>query len=255
MAIKYKTRVKEVASNKPDAVTAFNLPATTATGFRTFVSAYASTEKLPYHATNGTDWESGIGIFTDGTPGTVTRTTILESSNGDAAVDFSSGADVDIFVEWAADIANKVHNTGAVIVTCDGSTTQTFSNGTDTKVAAILATEVTDPNGWWNTSTTRFEPDVAGTYLITASISLSTFLDQEHTIISLRKNGAAYKLLGRFDGSSVSSYTCQTVGSAFVTLNGTTDYIELYFKIITAADKTSQANAERNYFNAVRIGD
>lgn len=110
MAIKHKTRVKEIASNKPNASTAFNLPGSAATGFRTFAAAYSNTDQLPYHATNGTDWESGIGTFTTGTPNTIVRTIILESSNADAAVDFSAGADVELFVEWPANIANSVNN-------------------------------------------------------------------------------------------------------------------------------------------------
>lgn len=101
MAILHKTRVKETASNKPNASTAFSLPGSAATGYRTFASAYANNDQLPYHATNGTSWESGIGTFTTG-PSTLTRTTILESSNTNAAVDFSAGADVELFVEWPA---------------------------------------------------------------------------------------------------------------------------------------------------------
>jgi len=108
MAVKHKTRVNEIASNKPNAATAFGLPGSAATGFRTFASAYVNNDQLPYHATNGTDWESGIGTFTTG-PSTLTRTQVLESSNADAAVDFSAGADVALFVEWPAKIAAIAH--------------------------------------------------------------------------------------------------------------------------------------------------
>jgi len=114
MAIKHKTRVKEIASNKPNASTAFNLPGSAATGFRTFAAAYSNTDQLPYHATNGTDWESGIGTFTTGSPNTIVRTTILESSNSDAAVDFSAGADVELFVEWPAKMGERAFSSGYI---------------------------------------------------------------------------------------------------------------------------------------------
>ena len=109
MAIKHKTRVKEIASNKPNASTAFNLPGSAAAGFRTFASAYSNTDQLPYHATNGTDWESGIGTFTTGSPNTIVRAAILESSNSDVAVDFSAGADIELFVEWPASIGQATN--------------------------------------------------------------------------------------------------------------------------------------------------
>lgn len=101
--IKHKTRVQEVATNKPNAATAFDLPTSAATGFRPFAAAYSNTDQLPYHASNGTNWESGIGTFTTGSPNTLVRTAILESSNSDAAVDFSGSASFPtIFVEMAA---------------------------------------------------------------------------------------------------------------------------------------------------------
>ena len=37
------------------------------------------------------EWEVGIGTVTDATPDTLSRDTILSSSNGDAAVNFTAG--------------------------------------------------------------------------------------------------------------------------------------------------------------------
>lgn len=125
MAIKHKTRVKETASNKPNASTAFSLPGSAATGYRTFASAYADTDQLPYHATNGTDWESGIATFTTGVPNTLVRSVIYESSNANAAVDFSAGANVDVFVEWPAKLGEFAHNPGYI-----SGLSLTYSSGT-----------------------------------------------------------------------------------------------------------------------------
>lgn len=105
MAIKYAERVKEVATNKPNASSAFNLPDSAATGFQSFDSAFSTGDLVPYMATNGTDWESGIGTFTAGTPDTLARTTLLSSSTG-SVIDFSAGADIEVFCSYPAMVAN-----------------------------------------------------------------------------------------------------------------------------------------------------
>lgn len=104
--ITHKAQVEEVASNKPNAATAFNLPDSATAPARSFDSALASGAVVPYHATNGTDWEDGIGTFTAGTPDTLARNLILDSSTG-SAIDFSAGADVAVRIVWPATIATE----------------------------------------------------------------------------------------------------------------------------------------------------
>lgn len=66
------------------------------TGFQTFGSRYATNDTFPYFV-EGVDaagsptgeWESGIGTYNGSN--VVARTTVIYSSNGDAAVNFSSG--------------------------------------------------------------------------------------------------------------------------------------------------------------------
>lgn len=108
MPLNYKDRVKEVASNKPNASTAFNLPDSAPTGFQPFDSAYASADIMECMATNGTDWESFIGTFTAGSPDTLARTELLASSTG-SAIDWSSGGDVTIFGTPSSKEFNSLH--------------------------------------------------------------------------------------------------------------------------------------------------
>lgn len=125
MALKHFDRVKETASNKPNAATAFNLPDSGATGFRSFDSVLASADTCPYVATNGTDWEVGIGTFTAGTPDTLTRTTILSSSTG-SAIDFSGGGDVSVFIDWPAAFGAQslmTHAAATAVTTADPTVT------------------------------------------------------------------------------------------------------------------------------------
>ena len=64
-------------------------------GFRTFDSVLNSADTTWYCAVFGAEWEVGLGTFT--APATLTRTTVIRSSNGGSAVDFSAGTK-DVFV-------------------------------------------------------------------------------------------------------------------------------------------------------------
>jgi hypothetical protein len=72
-----------------------------ATGFRTFVAGVASTSVVVYTAEDGTNWEVGEGTVTSGSPDTLSRTTILSSSNAGAAVSWAAGTK-NIFLDAAA---------------------------------------------------------------------------------------------------------------------------------------------------------
>jgi len=60
-------------------------------GFQSFFSRIASGNTVEYCATDGVDFEIGIGTFTDASPDTLARTTVLTSSNGDVAIDWGVG--------------------------------------------------------------------------------------------------------------------------------------------------------------------
>lgn len=77
------------------------------TGYQTFVAGIGDANTCYYCATDGTDWEVGVGTVTDAATDTLARTTILKSSNSDAAVNWSAGTR-DIFVTLSADAASIV---------------------------------------------------------------------------------------------------------------------------------------------------
>ena len=64
------------------------------TGFETFVAGIGNSNTTYYciQAQGGSAFEIGVGTVTDASPDTLSRTAIISSSNGDAAVDFGAGS-------------------------------------------------------------------------------------------------------------------------------------------------------------------
>ena len=62
-------------------------------GFQTFVAGIADTNTTFYAIVNrsAAEWETGIGTIADASPDTLTRTSVIASSNSDSAVDLSAG--------------------------------------------------------------------------------------------------------------------------------------------------------------------
>lgn len=78
-------------------------------GFRTFGSVLASGDTTWYVAAFGGEWEVGVGTFT--APATLSRTTVLSSSNGTSLVDFSAGSK-DVFISPPASVLKKLADLG-----------------------------------------------------------------------------------------------------------------------------------------------
>lgn len=74
-----------------------------ATRRRTFVAGVGDGATVYYHCRHQSadEWESGIGTVTDAGTDTLSRTTILESSNSGSAVNFSAGTK-DVFISLPA---------------------------------------------------------------------------------------------------------------------------------------------------------
>ena len=71
------------------------------TGYQAFSAAFASGTVIYYCITDGTNWEVGIGTVTTGTPWTLSRITVLASSNAGALVNFAAGTK-DVFCDQPA---------------------------------------------------------------------------------------------------------------------------------------------------------
>ena len=90
MALVINDRVKETSTTTGTGT--FSL-AGAETGFETFVAGVGDTNTTYYAISHdGTDeWEVGVGTVTDAATDTLSRDTIISSSNSDAAVNFTAG--------------------------------------------------------------------------------------------------------------------------------------------------------------------
>lgn len=117
MAFVLKDRVKETTSTTGTGT--ITLAGAASGGFQTF-AVIGDGNTTFYTISDGTDWEVGIGTYTaSGT--TLSRDTILESSNSGSAVNWGAG-NKDVFVTYPAersvyaDGSGVTSDTGAVYV-------------------------------------------------------------------------------------------------------------------------------------------
>ena len=91
MALVINDRVKETSTTTGTGT--FSLAGAT-TGFETFVSGVGDGNTTYYSIVlDGTnEFEVGVGTVTDASPDTLSRDTVISSSNSDNKVDFSSGS-------------------------------------------------------------------------------------------------------------------------------------------------------------------
>ena len=105
MSLQVADRVKETTAAGTTGTGTVNLAGAVA-GFQTFVAGIGTTNKTYYAIVDadGIGWEVGIGTVTDASPDTLSRDTILASSNSGSAVSLSSGAHT-VFATYPADKA------------------------------------------------------------------------------------------------------------------------------------------------------
>lgn len=109
------------------------------TGYRTLVAGIGTGNQCYYsiaHQTLG-EWEVGIGTVTDAATDTLSRTTILASSNAGAAVNFSAGTK-DVFVTAPAAVLPTAEQKAALVGSSGTPTgNNPFVTSTDPRLAPV----------------------------------------------------------------------------------------------------------------------
>ena len=123
---------------------AFAVSGTAPTGYRTFSAVLATNDTCWYAIQHQTaaEWEVGLGTYSSAN--TITRTTVLASSNAGSPVSFSAGTK-DIFITLAAGKTVQQDNSGAVGIDANSSSaalriTQTGAGN------ALLVEDSTNPD-------------------------------------------------------------------------------------------------------------
>lgn len=126
MTTKLADRVKETTTTTGTGT--INLDGAVS-GFQTFVAGVGNGNACYYCIVGGSEWEVGIGTVTDASPDTLSRTTILASSNSGSAVSFSAGTK-DVFCTapaYAHTLAGAIQ-LGTVTLGSDNSTLASFTD-------------------------------------------------------------------------------------------------------------------------------
>ena len=121
MAFVLNDRVKQTSTSTGTGT--INLSATAETGFETFVAGIGTTNSTFYCISHdGTsEFEVGIGTATDASPDTLSRDTVISSSNSDNKVDFTAGTKT-VFCTYPAKRAPSASMTATTYVTTHSST-------------------------------------------------------------------------------------------------------------------------------------
>jgi hypothetical protein len=105
MAMKYFDRVKGTTSTTGTGD--YTIDVAAATGYYSFASALGTGDECYYCVEDGTDWEVCKGTFND-SGDTMTRDTVLASSNSGSAVNWGAG-DKDIYMVMPAERMSQLH--------------------------------------------------------------------------------------------------------------------------------------------------
>jgi hypothetical protein len=129
------------------------------------------------------------------------------------------------------------------------NTAQTTSAGVTTKAALNLETYDTD--NCYDTSTYRFTPNVAGTYVFNflATDNYTTTPANDFTI-RIRKNGSD---IADYQNDTKGSNYGSNIVSTTVEMNGTTDYVEFYLYYAGGSGVLWRNSSARQYAEGYRL--
>jgi hypothetical protein len=124
------------------------------------------------------------------------------------------------------------------------SAATTLSNNGFTKIA--LGAEGWDTGSFFDTSTSRFTPTVAGYYWFNAAIQVVAGADLFNAVLYKNGAAAAYGMQ-----SDVDAYRATV--SDIIYLNGSSDYVELFGYQFSGTTKTTGTGAENTYLSGCLI--
>jgi hypothetical protein len=198
----------------------------------------------------------GVGVINTPADGSVTEAKI---ANGAVSLDKLSATgtkDSTTFLRGDNTFATVSTSMYPAFEAYDESS-QSVSDNTYTKLD--VATENFDTNNNFDNSAMRFTPTVAGKYFVYAKSDCDAggYEDLRDTHVAFYKNGSILTYTNaRFMQGNTNSNggtVATPFTSAVITLNGSSDYVEVYVKI--NSQDGSNGTALNSIFGAFRIGD
>ena len=229
------------------------------------VSVYLNGVKLDnadFTATDGTTVTLGTGAAAGDTVSFVSTTQTsalmslpLKDSAGNNVISESGGV-----VTFSGTIGTSAINNLQDYVAATLPSDQSLSHAT---ITALNLTTETDPNGWFDTTTFKFQPDVAGKYYISLTVTgqeSSGFGYLEAVKIAIKKNDNSADYTGAVftattNEQSARGYIGSVVATGIIDMNGSSDYLynvaygQMYF-----GTGTLDLEQDSVHFSAVRIG-
>lgn len=166
------------------------------------------------------------------------------SVSGSAGLKFTAGDDGVLKIQNNGTDALTVSDAGVVtfaqqpvnpVPAFRAYNSSTGSLGTTAQVVVPIDTIVFDTNNYFNISTYRYTPLIAGYYMFICTTSV-THSSSSFFTTSLFKNGDQDTTL--YVSRDVTSNSQLASGSAIVYMNGTTDYVESYARSVGASTGT-----------------
>lgn len=132
------------------------------------------------------------------------------------------------------------------------NTISSLSAGTDHNLGTYFNNQANLPyvNGGsvWNTTTGRFTPDRPGKYFVKGQAHYDSGSDNLQALyVMIRKNGTTY-ISSEINETSAGANEQSLTVEGIIPMNGTTDYLELWFNVASALDNRSVAGRQA-YFH------
>jgi hypothetical protein len=143
-----------------------------------------------------------------------------------------------------ATLSNFPNNTPYFRVFRDG--VQSLGNNTRTTIQ--FNTKTVDSGNYFDLSTYRYTPLVAGYYLFSCAIKLDTATDSNNFVMYIRKNGTEV-----LETSTNSEYYNSTFGTLLIEMNGTTDYVDVAGNQNTGGAVNLDGTDKKTFFHGNRI--
>jgi hypothetical protein len=149
-------------------------------------------------------------------------------------------------LKWAAPAGGATFPTFKAYKT---TSNQSISSATDTKVT--FNAESWDTDSCFDTSTSRFTPNIAGYYQINCTIYVDTTNDGNRNVFYFYKNGSYYETFQNNIRRGNTAGELGMGGSTIMYFNGSSDYAEVY--IYTQSGSTVMQGSGTTYFTGIGI--